>query len=249
MHFTGLVFGPNPQELMDALIQTPDSPTVRVPLLAADERARSGWHSITSQYTQDPHGHGYYSSGSRCVWPTAFLRKHLGPCALLSDTSLTTAELASHDISKKDGEWWAQVPRFFSNIGVFWMFAYRSPRWSHGEYYTEPDDATVSGIDLPYVLAEHDPNLIVGPDGPVFFEGPQKISADSAPRRLATLEPLMKLPPSTSVNLVFWHDTKPVPPNEWGFDEGAGCSCAPRRTRYHWATPYPGWERDRWDLQ
>lgn len=166
MHFEGLVFSHHPQNLMDSLIQTSGQrlAEVRIPLDLSDDHSRSGWYNISDEHRLEPSHSYWHDSLTRSVWPTEFLRENLGPHALLPESALASLEISRRDIEKKDGQWWAQIPRFFQTIGVFWSMTYRSPRWQEYGWYDQPDSTTVSGFDLDSHLDAAAVNLIVGPD-------------------------------------------------------------------------------------
>lgn len=208
MHCQALVFGDQPNRLMDSLIRTssrmPDD--VSVPLEVSDTKGHSGWHIVNSDQLQ--FGGSGYGSWVHCVWPTDFLRDHLGPHALLSDGALSGLEVPRHQVQKCDGLWWAHVPRFFRTIGVRWSIVNGSSRWQGIGDMDAANGATVATLDLEHNLATHDPNLVVGPTGPVFYQEPDTPGRDVAQRRLDATLPLMGLPRSTPVTLVNWHDTE-----------------------------------------
>lgn len=236
MHFQGLVFSDDPTPLMNSLIQTSSQPPAdtSIPLSASGEHARSGWHAIASEHRQDPTTEYGFGRFVRCVWPTEWLREQLGPYALLPDSALASCEISG--VQKKGGQWWARIPRFFTTIGVFWSMTYQSPPWQSHGLFDAADEAAVGSLDLGFSLTAHEPNLIVGPHGPVFYEGPKKVSAEGAFRRFEAARPLMDLPPSTRVTLVSWHDTRPQASSPWDFDEEPPCSCVRpwRRKSYGW---------------
>jgi hypothetical protein len=229
MHCQAIVFGDHPERLMDSLVATSGQmpADVSVPLERADADRRSGWHTINQDHRQlvDPSAYGY-GSWVHCVWPTAFLRDHLGPYALLSDVALSALEVPRHHVHKKDGQWWVHVPRFFRTVGVRWSTVYGSSRWQGHSDDDAANGATVSSLDLEYNLATHDPNLIVGPTGPVFHQDPGTEGHNVAQRRLEATLPLMELPPGTPVTLVGWHDKDEQRYGWYGLPIGNGqCTC------------------------
>ena len=243
MHCQAIVFGENPARLMESLIRTAQGlDHVSVPLDVADAGGRSGWHIIGSEHRQLPDQSAYgYGNWVHCVWPTAFLREHLGPHALLSDEMLTALEVPRDQVQKKDGQWWAKVPRYFRTIGVQWSIVYRSSRWQGHGSRDAADGATVSSLDLEHNLTAHDPNLIVGPTGPVFYQDPEVEGRNVVRRRLEATLPLMRLPPSTPVNLATWHDKEP---QRYGWS-GTGdepCSCFGKEYEHQrWSHPGYGY--------
>jgi hypothetical protein len=159
---------------MNSLIQTSSQPPAdtSIPLSASGEHARSGWHAIASEHRQDPTTEYGFGRFVRCVWPTEWLREQLGPYALLPDSALASCEISG--VQKKGGQWWARIPRFFTTIGVFWSMTYQSPLWQSHGLFDAADEAAVGSLDLGFSLTAHEPNLIVGPLGPVFYEGPKE---------------------------------------------------------------------------
>lgn len=236
MHCQALVFGDQPERLMDSLTQTSGQmpSDVSVPLDVSDASGRSGWHTVNHDHRQfaDPSTYGF-GTWITCVWPTAFLRDHLGPHALLCDEALTSLELPRDHVRRKDGQWWAQVPRFFRTVGVRWSTVYGSSRWQGHSDADAANGATVSSLDLEYNLATHDPNLIVGPTGPVFYQDPTAEGHNVAQRRLEATRALMGLPPSTPVTLINWHETDPEPHSWYGYRDAAeACTlCTPDYAR------------------
>ena len=188
-----IVFGDQPKQLMDSLIQKSGTmpADVSVPLEVEDTGGRSGWHTVNDDHRQlgEPPAFGY-GSWVHCVWPTAFLRDHLGPHALLSDEALSRLEVPCNHVHKREGQYWAQVPRFFRTVGVRWSTVYGSSRWQGHSSNDAGDGATVSSLDLEYNLATHDPNLIVGPTGPVFYQDPDGQGHNVAQRRFEATLPL-----------------------------------------------------------
>jgi hypothetical protein len=211
MHCQAIVFGDHPERLMNSLIGTPDrTPAdVRVPLQVDHADGRSGWHTVNADNRQLDEPSGYaYGGWVHCVWPTAFLRDHLGPHALLDDQALSSLELPRHHVQKAEGQWWARVPRFFRTVGAHWSTVPGSSRWQGDGSDDAVDGATVGSLDLQHNLMSHDPNLVVGPTGPVFYQRPDGGGRDVVQRRLEAALPLMDLPPQTPVTLVSWHDSQ-----------------------------------------
>ena len=211
MHCQGLVFSDDPQRLMNSLIQTESRPPADVwtPLEIDDADGRSGWHTVPDGCRLQKHPYDY-GQAVHCVWPTAFLRDHLGPHALLPDTALSSREVPRNHVQRRDGQWWAQVPRFFETVGVIWS-PKRESQWQGHHSTDAAEGATVGSLDLLYNLETHDPNLIVGPTGPVFHQSPGTDGDDVVRRRLEAASLLMKLPSSTPVTLVNWHDVNLQP--------------------------------------
>ena len=232
MHCQAIVFGDQPKQLMDSLIQKSGTmpADVSVPLEVEDTGGRSGWHTVNDDHRQlgEPPAFGY-GSWVHCVWPTAFLRDHLGPHALLSDEALSRLEVPRNHVHKREGQYWAQVPRFFRTVGVRWSTVYGSSRWQGHSSNDAGDGATVSSLDLEYNLATHDPNLIVGPTGPVFYQDPDGQGHNVAQRRFEATLPLMELPASTPVTLVNWHDKEPQlyvsHGSRWNAPSPEPCTC------------------------
>lgn len=249
MHCQAIVFGDHPERLMGSLIRTSGQmpADVRVPLEVDDAHGRSGWHIVSADQRQLIEEAAFeYGSWVHCVWPTAFLRDHLGPHALLSDGALSSLEVPRRHMQKQAGQWWVQVPRFFRTVGVRWSAVHDSSRWQGYGTQDAADGATTSSLDLEYNLATHDPNLVVGPTGPVFYQDPQVEGRDVAQRRFEATLPLMELPPSTPVTLVNWHDKDPDrrgPYQSWPNPTGEQtCTCYDPdydyERRYRDYTPY-----------
>ncbi len=224
MHCQAIVFGDHPERLMDSLIRTSGQipADVSVPLEVTDSGDRSGWHTVNHDHLHliDRYAFGY-GNWVHCVWPTAFLRDHLGPHALLPDQALSGLEVPRNQVHKQEGQWWARVPRFFRTVGVRWSTVYGSSRWQGHSGADAADGATVATLELEYNLTTHDPNLIVGPTGPVFYQDPDAEGHHVVQRRLEATLPLMELPPSTPVTLVSWHN-KDQQRDDWCpcFDSG-----------------------------
>jgi len=248
MHCQALVFGDHPDRLMDSLIQTSGHmpADVSVPLEVAEGSGRSGWHTVNAEHLQLVEPPAFeYGRWVHCVWPTAFLREHLGPHALLSDGALSSLEVPRNNVGKHDGQWWAQVPRFFRTIGVRWSTVHGSSRWQGDGNEDAANGATVASLDLEYNLATHDPNLIVGPTGPVFYHDPDTQGHDVAHRRLEAALPLMELPPSTPVTLVSWHD-RDQERHSWPSRQAVGaepCTCFDSDYDRP-SCGVPGWDQD-----
>lgn len=218
MHCQGIVFGDQPEILMDSLMQGSSLPPADVwtPLDVTGADGRSGWHNVSDQYRQDREARGYsYGTAVLCVWPTSFLREHLGPYALLSDGALSSREVPRNLVQKKDGQWRAHLPRFFQTVGVKWCREHTSSRWQGRSSTDAAEGATVGSLDLEYNLMTHDPNLIVGPRGPVFYQAPDSDGHHVVRRRLDAALHLMELPGATPVTLVSWHDTWDRSPHHW----------------------------------
>ena len=232
MHCHALVFGDQPKRLMDSLIQTSGllPADVSVPLELAEADSCSGWHVVNHDHRQliDLSTYGY-GNWVHCVWPTAFLREHLGPHALLSDGALSSVEIPRNHVRKHDGQWWAEVPRFFRAIGVRWSAVHDSSQWQSDGDEDAANGATASTLDLEYNLNTHDPNLVVGPTGPVFYQEPGTPGRDVTQRRLEATLPLLELPPSTPVALVNWHDKDQGPYDSYRYRRdptgGDPCTC------------------------
>jgi len=228
MHCQAIVFGDHPERLMDSLIQTSGQmpADVSVPLEVTDSSGRSGWHTVNDDHRQFSAQSAYgYGNWVHCAWPTAFLRDHLGPYALLPDEALSGLEVPRNHVHKQEGQWWAQIPRFFRTVGVVWSTVYGSSRWQGHSSDDVADGATVASLDLEYNLATHDPNLIVGPTGPVFYQDPEAEGRNVARRRFEAALPLMGLPPSTPVTLVNWHDKDQRSYAFAGCDGAQLCAC------------------------
>lgn len=237
MHCQALVFGENHETLMDSLMQTGARPPadVRIPLEVTTPSGHSGWHTLNDQYKQFPRGSVYeYGSWVHCVWPTDFLRDHLGPHALLDEGALSGCEVSRSAVQKQDGAFWAKVPRFFRTIGVHWSVTRAASRWQGHNTKDAADGARVGTLDLEHNLVTHDPNLIVGPTGPVFYQAPQVEAHDFVQRRLEAAQRLMKLPLLTPVTLVTWHDTKP----DYRSTGDEKCACFESEYESYWDRPY-----------
>ena len=145
-------------------------------------------------------------------------------------------------MQKKDGQWWAQVPRFFETIGVLWS-PNRESQWQGRSSADAAEGATVGSLDLLNNLETHDPNLIVGPTGPVFYQTPGAHGDCVVRRRLEAASLLMKLPTSTPVTLVNWHDVLPQPyvSQDWELaqtDPGDKQNCDCFRSEFDYDRPY-----------
>lgn len=211
MHFRGYVFSNEPDTLMDSLIHVDGHPPgdVWLPLDVASDRSRSGWIAVAPPDRQlDIPGLSPADDWVNCVWPTAFLRERLGPLALLGGGALTPRGVCRRNVRCIDGDWFAAVPRFSDTIGDHWSFPLHD---EHIALVTHLGEATwtttVGELDLGASLDAGPPSLIVGPEGPVFYDvsfEPEEPGAYRA-RVAAAAEPLMDLPPGTRVWLVDWH--------------------------------------------
>jgi hypothetical protein len=210
MHFNGIVFADDPRSLMNSLIHENGEPPAEVwlPLDVAGETGRSGWQTIVP----DPEEAAYpwpftVEDWVHCAWPTTFLRERLGPCAILGDEAIHSLGVDHRNVSRQHGQWQAKVPRFFTTIGDHWSMQRLPDRYvlvtTSGRICAS---TTVGDLALEATLKKAGPCLVVGPDGPVFYDegfGPGKEDFES--RRLEAAAPLMQLPSETLVSLVDWH--------------------------------------------
>lgn len=211
MHFRGFVFANNPEPLMNSLIHFDGEPAAEVwlPLVVGDDSARSGWTKVEPEDWEREIPYPYtVEDWVHCVWPTTFLRERLGPCALLGDEALDSTGVSHRNVKRIDGEWRAAVPRFFDTIGDHWSFLWST---EHVALVTltgrKCHTTAVEGLDLQASLDLGTPSLIVGPEGPVFYDvsfGPEDREAYRA-RVEAAAAPLLGLPPDTRVSVVDWH--------------------------------------------
>lgn len=136
--------------------------------------------------------------------PTHLITEYLGPRALISDFGMGYARALRSDVQKRDGQWMVKVPRFFDTVTEFWT--------------TEPQDdalltttdghkaagTTVGALDveLSRNRFRNEPELIVGPDGPVVF-GPldyrYRSTLDWEKRLDSALDTLLQMPSTTPV--------------------------------------------------
>ncbi len=250
MHCHGLVFSDDPDRLMNSLIANDrrNPADVWTPMEVETSDGRSGWHTLPSQYRiGDSSGYG---QAVHCVWPTVFLREHLGPHALLPDSALSLREVPRGDVTRRGGEWFAKLPRFFETIGVHWSATHES-QWQGHQFADAARGATVGSLDLDYNLKTHDPNLLVGPNGPVFFQAPGSSDLDVVRRRREAASLLMRLPKSTPVTLVSWHDTDRTV--RWGRDwqlpqpeVDSDCACFRSEWEYSGAYSYGRYPAGTW---
>lgn len=210
MHFNGIVIADDPKSLMNSLIHHNGNPPAEVwlPLDVTHETGQSGWQTIIPYPDEAAYPWPYaVRDWVHCVWPTAFLREQLGPYALLADAAIDSAGVDQQNIEKRDGRWYAQVPRFFDTIGDYWSMQRLPERYALVTISGRVCASTTLGdLDLEATLNEAGPCLIVGPEGPVFYDegfGPGK--EDFEQRRALAAAPLMQLPPETPVSLVDWH--------------------------------------------
>lgn len=210
MHFNGIVMAADPTPLMTSLIHEYGYPPADVwlPLDVTGPAARSGWQTVTP-YPEDAARPWPFKEENwvHCAWPTSFLREQLGPCAILNDAAINQRGVEHFNVQQRGGRWCAQVPRFFDTIGDHWSLQTHPDRYAlvttSGRICSS---TTVGELDLAATLVKAGPCLIVGPDGPVFYDegfGPGK--EDFADRRMKAAAPLMDLPPDRLVSLVDWH--------------------------------------------
>ena len=211
MHFHGYVFANEPKPLMDSLIHFNGDPPAEVwlPLVVGDNTARSGWTKVEPEDWErelpSPYG---VEDWVHCVWPTTFLRERLGPYALLSDEALDSAGVSHRNVKLLDGQWCAAVPRFFDTIGDHWSYL-RSTEYAALVTFGghRSNNLALWELDLDASLDVGAPSLIVGPDGPVFYDvsfRPEDPKAYRA-RVEAAAAPLLDLPRDTRVSVVDWH--------------------------------------------
>lgn len=211
MHFNGIVIADDPATLMNSLIHPYGNPPaeVELPLDVVGETARSGWQAVIPLPEEASWPMPYtVEDWVHCVWPTAFLRERLGPCAILDESTAVNGRGVDHThVSQRNGQWYALVPRFFDTIGDHWSL---QRNWDRYALVTTSGDVcastTVGELDLEATLAKAAPWLIVGPDGPVFYDRRFRISKEETDEtRLQSATPLMDLPAKTLVSLVDWH--------------------------------------------
>ena len=196
MNLDGFVFGPEDRRMLASLTHSEGVPAdVWVPLDVHHASGRSGWHVVPRH--PSPFAAFEDKSDVHCVWPTPFLRWYLGRHALLPDAALCGRDVTRRYVKKREGIWQAKIPRFFTTVAEVW--------WSdfgfHSSLSTDVAERTQVGrIDLVANLAKYNPLLIVGPNGPVFYE--PGAEEDFTSRRRAAIEPLMRLPPRTPVRLI-----------------------------------------------
>lgn len=209
MHFRGFVFDSDPAHLMRSLIQVEGEPPAEVwlPLVVREESARSGWAWGGSD---DGEGGSAGADEERlhCAWPTRFLRERLGPYALLGDRALDSTGVHHRNVKRIEGQWSAAVPRFFRTIGDHWSLLssheLTALAATNGQLAST---LTVADLDLGASQELASPSLVVGPDGPVFYEWPwrRENRRTYRARLLAATAPLLDLPPDTPVWIVDWH--------------------------------------------
>lgn len=211
MHFRGYVFGDAAESLMNSLIHRDGHPPgdLWLPLDVTSEHARSGWIAVEPEDWQREIPRPYTVDRSvHCVWPTAFLREQLGPLAMLGDGALSSIGVCRRNVRRMDGNWYAAVPRFFDTIGDHWSIPLAD---EHSALVTLDGGmawtTTVGDFDLQASVDLSAPWLVVGPDGPVFYDvsfEPEDPAARRA-RIIAAAAPLLALPSDTPVILVDWH--------------------------------------------
>lgn len=209
MHFMGYVFSNDPDTLMDSLIHRDGHPPgdVWLPLDVAADHSRSGWISVRLGDQQRELAWPSADDWVNCVWPTAFLRERLGPLALMGDEALTATGICRSNVRLIDGEWFAAVPRFLDTIGDYWSFRCDE----HAALVTlrgeTTGSTTVRDLDLAASLDHCGPSLVVGPEGPVFYDVSFRPGPPGAYRArvAAAATSLMDLPADTPVWLVDWH--------------------------------------------
>ena len=203
MHFTGFVAADEPAKLMRSLIhQDGDSPAeVWVPLDVAGP-GRCGWQQVSeadSRYPEEDWVH--------CAWPTPFLRKTLGPYAILGDEGIATRGVSREFVKRRNGVWQAKIPRFFDTIGDHWSIERRDDRFG-----LVTKSGSVGGIvmiedlDLERSLEKAGPCLLVGPQGPLFYDEGFRSSRESfLRRRREAAQAFLDLPSDMCVLQVDWH--------------------------------------------
>jgi hypothetical protein len=212
MHFNGWVFGHEVDQLMNSLTHRDgDSPAeVWLPIedagaIAHDELGwRSGW-ALIHAWENDPRAEPV-EEWAEFYWPTTFLRERLGPHALLPDAPLGWAAVARRNIRRIDGAWHAAVPRFYRTVCDYWSPLRARTRealvtTSGGQRHK----STVAQIDLEASLELGGPSLIVGPEGPVFYDVSFRDDPTTPSRRRSAAEGLMRLPGDTPVTGVDFH--------------------------------------------
>lgn len=220
MTFNAFLFGDDWHKTLDPLVQTGDEAPAHiwVPLDVEHASGRSGWHTVRRELSYLRYAD---KSDVHCAWPTVFLRWYLGPHALLPDSAVSALDVARSRVKRREGVWHARVPRFFQTIGSDWL---TPGHWHNGKRSADAGEGScVRRVDLEASLQAHDPVLIVGPQGPCFYEPRRTEGFES--RRWAAIVPLMQLPPRTGVQLVVFreHGEPREYDEEW------------------WATPYNTW--------
>ncbi|MBK6764724.1 MAG: hypothetical protein IPG68_16310 [Micrococcales bacterium] len=160
-----------------------------VPLEVTDSGDRSGWHTVNHDHLHliDRYAFGY-GNWVHCVWPTAFLRDHLGPHALLPDQALSGLEVPRNQVHKQEGQWWARVPRFFRTVGVRWSTVYGSSRWQGHSGADAADGATVATSNWNTTSRPTTPTSSSDRPALVFYQDPDAEGHHVVQRRLeATL--------------------------------------------------------------
>ena len=215
MHYNGWVFGPKVDELMDSLTHPfgHSRPEVMVPMEIVSDKAvelpmwRSGWALVKPDPSVPiwcPDEHEFLT----IVWPAAVLRDLLGPCALLNEGETDSTGVLRHHICEVEGQWYAGVPRFFHTVGDYWSRLRHPDRLAlvttSGE---EVPATTVAEMDLEASLTLGGPSLIVGPEGPVYYDTNwDPIDSDDRIAHLrAVTEVLMTLPGETPVTAIDFH--------------------------------------------
>jgi hypothetical protein len=207
MHFRGLVFSDHVLPMMNSLIHADGygRQEVWLPLdttsvaSQGEPAARSGW-AITK--TGENLEVDVDDDWAMITWPAEFVRGRFGAHAILPPGALASANVSLSSLRVIDGTWHAGVPRYFGTIGDHWsvMGAWQGKGLidRNGEVV---DVCCVRELDFEATLAASHASLLVGPEGPVYYEWGRK---DDAQKR-AAVEELMLLPAETSVWLVDWH--------------------------------------------
>jgi hypothetical protein len=105
-------------------------------------------------------------------------------------------------LRKLEGLWHVSVPRFFQTVGDHWSFR-QQDEWM--TFITRDGNQTgrtcIEDLDVEASLAQFKPSLIVGPEGPLFFDALSEDAGDVS----AAAHALMTLPGGTPVHAVDFH--------------------------------------------
>lgn len=205
LHYRTWVFGQESMDHLRSLVAPPHSPPADVwlPLdvqLAGDSPGLPKWRSAWN-WKVDSSGHRMLEIEQ----PGPYILEHLGPRALVLPRGLASTQVRSEYVERVDGKWMVKVPRFYTVVGD-----QLAPEVPDRPLLTTRDgrtttEATVGTLDVDASLDmfRWDPELIVGPDGPVVWSPIHfryRSSVDRKEHLLKALADLQTLPAETPVH-------------------------------------------------